>query len=396
MTDVDTILADVKIIDADTHIIEPYDLWTSRVSVSRWGDLVPHVVWSDERQCEIWVSGDQWLGLGAGVGVAGYEKAPPDFPPRWGDIKPEVWRAADRLEVMTRYGIYAAILYPNISGFGAGNFVRTAGKDTELARQLIEAYNDFLVDFCSIDPCRYIPVMGLPFWDVDLSIAEMERCVGNGHKGIIFSQQPELYGQQGLGSRHWDRLWAATQEMQLSVNFHIGSGDQAPDILPPEAGKRANFASRPVLNFIGNTRAIATMIGAGVCHRFPDLKIVSVESGVGWIPFVLQTLDWMWKLSDVVDEHPEYDLLPSEYFRRQIYGCFWFESGDALQTALDFLGDDHVLYETDYPHPASMSPGPASPAPPPREFIAKNLHTLNESTLRKVLHDNAAALYHLE
>ena len=72
-------------------------------------------------------------------------------------------------------------------------------------------------------------------------------------------------------------------------------------------------------------RCIADLIFGGVCHRFPDLKLVSVESGVGWIPAALETFDWQWRNGGVRDEHPEYDLLPSEYFRRQIYGCFWFE-----------------------------------------------------------------------
>ena len=73
------------------------------------------------------------------------------------------------------------------------------------------------------------------------------------------------------------------------------------------------------------SRVIANLITGGVCHRFPNLKFVSVESGVGWIPFALEHLDWQWKNCGVPQEHPEYDLLPSEYFMRQMYGCFWFE-----------------------------------------------------------------------
>jgi predicted TIM-barrel fold metal-dependent hydrolase len=396
MSTTGSVLADIKVIDADTHIIEPYDLWTSRVSQKRWGDKVPHVVWNEETQSEVWVAGDDILFPGVAVASAGFRKAPPYLPQRWTDLEPDVWRAEDRLALMTEQGIYAAVLYPNVTGFGAGRFVNVAGAEGELALALIRAYNDFLVDFSSADPSRYIPVMALPFWDLDLTIAEMERAKLLGHKGVIFSQQPELYGTPILASAHWDRLWAAAQEMDLSINFHIGSGSMSPDLLPPEAGRHVNFASSPVMNFLGNCQAIAKMIGGGVCHRFPELRIVSVESGVGWVPFALQALDWMWKASRVTDEHPEYDLLPSEYARRQIYTCFWFECGNTLQAAIDYLGDDHILYETDFPHPAAMAPGPASSAWPAREFIEQNLTNLSETTLRKVLHDNAAALYNLD
>ena len=144
-----------------------------------------------------------------------------------------------------------------------------------------------------------------------------------------------------------------------------------------------------------NARTLATLIGSGVCHRFPDLQIVSVESGVGWIPFALQGLDWMWKETAVAKEHPEYELLPSEYFRRQMYGCFWFEDGNTLAATIDYLGADRVLYETDFPHPTSMTPGPAARAAREGLHRAAPLPPAR-TTLRKVLHDNAAALYKID
>jgi predicted TIM-barrel fold metal-dependent hydrolase len=250
---------------------------------------------------------------------------------------------------------------------------------------MIRAYNDFLVDYCANDPDRFIPVMAVPFWDLDLCIAEMERSAARGHRGIVFSQQPDLYGCPLLGDRHWDRLWAAAQAMQLPVNFHVGSGDVVTQVLPPDAGLHANYAVACAL----------IMIGSGACHRFPDLQIVSVESGVGWVPYALQAFDWMWKESAVAKEHPEYELLPTEYFRRQMYACFWHEHGETLETAIHYLGDEHVLYETDFPHNTSMSPGPASTAVPAKQFIAENLCDLPETTLRRILHDNAAKLYRL-
>ena len=106
---------------------------------------------------------------------------------------------------------------------------------------------------------------------------------------------------------------------------------------------------------------IANLITGGVCHRFPDLKFVSVESGVGWIPFALEHLDWQWKNCGVPQEHPEYDLLPSEYFKRQIYGCFWFENdtregghrpaGPRLHPVRDRLPAPDVAWRPGRPRP---------------------------------------------
>ena len=94
-------------------------------------------------------------------------------------------------------------------------------------------------------------------------------------------------------------------------------------------------------------------------------------------------------------EHPEYDLLPSEYFKRQMYGCFWFET-DTAKSAIEQLGPDCILYETDFPHPTSMSPGPATSAVSPRKFVAEELGDLPRDVLQRILHDNAAELYHLD
>lgn len=381
------------VIDADTHIIEPYDLWTSRVSTEKWGKLVPHVE-RNAQGVDYWHVGGERLGLAAGPAQAGWNEPPPLKPPTLDHADPATWRNADRLRLMDEYGIHAQVLYPNVAGFGAGKFSDVA--DAELRYALIRAYNDFLTDWTSEAPDRYIPVMAVPFWDLELSIKELRRCHAMGHRGLIFSQAPEHFGSPSLGDPHWDALWAVAQDLEMSVNFHIGGGDQsAMTMLHPSSGIHANFASFPVTFFVGNCRTIATLIGSGICHRFPRLKFVSVESGIGWIPFALQALDWMWVECGVRGEHPEYDLLPSEYFRRQMYGCFWFEHGMSFDAALDYLGPDCILYETDFPHPTSMSPGPVSSAVMPKEFIKTNFSHYSEDVMRKILHDNAASLYHV-
>ena len=86
--------------------------------------------------------------------------------------------------------------------------------------------------------------------------------------------------------------------------------------------------------------------------RFPELKFVSVESGIGWIPFVLEAVDHSY-LEGRKDRTSEWELLPSEYFARQVYACYWFETV-APRRLLDEIPVDNILFETDFPHPTCL------------------------------------------
>lgn len=387
-------LADIKIIDTDTHVVEPPDLWTSRVS-TKWGDLIPHAEWDEAAGEEGWFSGDLKLGSVGSPAMAGWHEYPPNHPRRFSDCDPAAWEGKTRLGVMDRYGISAQLLYPNLAVFQAKAIVQTF--EPELRLELFRAYNDFQTDFASVAPDRFLPVTSLPFWDLDATLAEMERTKANGHRSVAFTQEPAYFGLPKLTDRYWDRLWASAQEKQMAINFHIASGDMSFfEMGHPDNGPHANYAMMGVNFFMGNARTISQLTCGGICHRFPDLNFVSVESGVGWIPFALEALDWQWKNCGVGLEHPEYDLLPSEYFKRQIYGCFWFERESSISAVVEQIGADNIMYETDYPHPTSMSPGPATTAVAPPEYMRSVFAGLDDASVRKILHDNAARLYHLD
>ncbi len=376
-----------KVIDTDTHITEPADVWTSRVA-SKWGDAIPHVERVDGR--DLWMVAGQPAGAPGAFTAAGFEGTMPDFRATYEDLPPSSYDAKARLEHMDAEGIYAQVLYPNIGGFGSGRFL--ALKKPELMLECVRAYNDFLVEWCSVDPNRLIPVMASPFWDVDAWVKELERCALVGHRAVLACGQPQAWDQPPLAHRHWDPVWSAAQDAGLSISFHIGSGDLG-DLMqdPAQMGTRANFAKVSALYFIDNSKCLAELIFGGVCHRFPRLKMVSVESGAGWMQSAVESFDWQWRNSGVAQEHPEYDLLPSEYFRRQIYGCFWFEETGICEAIRTF--PDNILYETDFPHPTCMAPGPNTPAEHPRVYAERALSELPDELLQKVLHDTAASLY---
>src|SRR5262249_34333975 len=150
-----------------------------------------------------------------------------------------------------------------------------------------------------------------------------------------------------------------------------------------------NTARLTSVGIMTNADSIAAIVTSGLCERFPRLKFVSVESGFGYLTYLMESLDWHWKGYGARERH---DMLPSEYFRRQCYGTFWFERQTLplLQTY-----PDNFMFETDYPHPTAMAPGPASPADRPGDHILAAFADVPDDVARKALHDNAAAVYGL-
>ena len=131
--------------------------------------------------------------------MAGHDGVmPASIPETYADIAPAMYDGKARLEFLDAEGIDAQVLYPNVGGFGNGYFLRLG--DRELVAQCVRAYNDFLTDWCSADPDRLIAITALPFWDLELSVAELQRCAENGHRAINFCNQPQDYGMPPLAA----------------------------------------------------------------------------------------------------------------------------------------------------------------------------------------------------
>jgi uncharacterized protein len=377
--------------DVDSHIIEPADLWTTRVS-SRWGDLVPHVRFHERRQEDYWYIGDQKLyGVGA-FAQARWPEYPPSHPRRLGDAFLPALDAKARLEYMDEVGVYYQLLYPNILGFHSHVFLNNM--PAELATECVRAYNDWLVEWCSADSRRLIPMMMLPFWDIDAAVAEMARAHEIGHKGVLFAARYDKVGLPRLVDDHWEPLLGQAQEMGLSMNFHVGFLASPDDLKGAvDQSKKMDFTRESSLVLLGNAQNIAEVVLSGVCHRYPDVKFVSVENGAGWLPFLGESMDWQWLN---VGAHKDYPgrLLPSEYLYRQVYGTYWFER-DSVRAVIDKLADN-LMFETDFPHATSLSPGPASESPSPRDVMETSLEGIPDEIVGKVLQHTATDLYHLD
>src|SRR5258708_1334877 len=234
----------------------------------------------------------------------------------------------------------------------------------------------------------------LPFWDLDESVKELRRCHEMGHRGMLWAATLDKHGLPDFADPHWDTLYALAQDLGMSVNFHVGVGNTAEEI--DEAMNRDNYdpafhTGRSAMTFVGNARTLGRLLTSGVCDRFPRLNFVCVESGFGYIPFVLESLDWQWMGTGAHQRYPD-RLMPSDYFRRQVYSTFWFEK-EALELLPKY--QDSVMFETDFPHPTSLHPGPPGYAPAPAEVIRRDTEIVGEPVLRQGLHANASRVYHL-
>ena len=376
-----------SIIDVDTHITEPANVWQDRLP-ARWHGRAPRVE-IDDRGRQWWlIDGKRSVpvGLTATAGVGDFKNAPAGYE----DIHPGAYDAKARLDYMDEMGIWAMVLYPNVGGFGAQEFLKLG--DAELMLECVRAYNDWQTEWASADPRRLLPIASTPYWDVGAAVTEVLRCAEMGHRGILFTGEPQTLGQPILGDPHWDPLWAAAVECQLPVSFHIGSGNMEGGLRRDKMktyGRMATFAELSVDLFMNNGRHLCDLLMSGVLSRFPDIRFVSVESGIGWVPFVLEALDYQFLGNRVREERPDLELLPSEYFARNVYACYWFEQ-TAPRRLLDKVGVDNIMFETDFPHPTSLFGAEV------HERIATGLSDCDEETKRKILWSNAASLYRIE
>src|SRR5207248_3343149 len=144
-------------------------------------------------------------------------------------------------------------------------------------------------------PGRFVPMLVVPFWDVAGAVEEIDRMGGNGFGGIITTGAPHLHGMPLLGNEHWDPMWQACVNGGLSVSFHIGNGKTGDSFSAERMALErppTTVARVATTGMVENAKQVTELLLSGVLQRFPALKFVSVESGLGWVPFVLECLDY--------------------------------------------------------------------------------------------------------
>jgi predicted TIM-barrel fold metal-dependent hydrolase len=232
----------------------------------------------------------------------------------------------------------------------------------------------------------------MPAWDVSYCVEEAKRVADLGCRGVNMTSDPQDLGAPDLADPAWDALWEACSGLQLPVHFHIGASVTGMGFYGkyswPSHHPNTKLALGGTLLFIGNARVVVNTIASGMFERYPDLKMVSVESGVGWIPFILEALEY-----EMAENAPKQlaamSKSPAEYFASNLFATFWFENNrNKLPDLIEAVGEDSILFETDFPHPTCLYPSPL-------QSVEAKMKTLAPETQRKILGENARKLYRL-
>ncbi len=374
-----------KLISCDDHLDLnqlPADLWTSRLPAAMQ-DRAPHVEDRDGRA--VWVcDGEVWGGWSG--------KAPKTTGPKpiftaldRGGIVDQTERrpavAELRLADMDRDGVWGHVLF--------GPVTSIKHPDHEFRDACYRAYNDWLEEFCTAAPDRLLGVPMLPP-DPESALAELGRLAAKGsfkqaNLQIAVAEPP-------ISDPRWEPMFQLLDDSGLILAFHVtvfASAGAAFDPLKGSPGQTFLHAKSFVTQFLD---PFVDLFAYGILERHPNLKIVIAESGAGWLPWVVEELDYrhwrLWESKDYWADKGGISLTtkPSDLFKRQVYSTF--QQSPVAMSLLDFYGDN-LLWASDYPHPDSIWPNS-------RATIRETMGRLSPEMIKKLTYDNAAKLYGLD
>jgi predicted TIM-barrel fold metal-dependent hydrolase len=360
------------VVDADGHVVEPRATWEPvpekyrpRIEADRNG--FEHVVVGDTEILAV------ALGTLATPG-ARFSNAD--------DIRPleDAWPGGTdpvaRLADMDTEGIDRAVLYPSVGLYF------WALDDPGAALAIARAYNDWLAGCCAADPDRLFGAAMVPVQDPAGAAGEIRRA----HDELGFPAafvRPNPCCGRSLSDRAYEPIWAAAEEIGMTIGVHEGSS-----VIVPTLGSDRPFnpfilhaVSHPFEEML----ACAQLIAFGVLDRHPDLRVVFLEASGGWVPF------WMERLNEQAESFgafcPEMKLAPSEYFARQCWISYEIDER-TLPALVPFIGADRIVWGSDYPHHDATFPGAVA-------ALRRTLAPLDDDSRARILGQNAAELYRL-
>jgi predicted TIM-barrel fold metal-dependent hydrolase len=261
-----------------------------------------------------------------------------------------------------------------------------------------------VMDWCASAPGRFIPLVIVPLWDVELAAAEVRRCAAMGAKSVTFSENPSKLGLPSIhdSGRYWDPLWQVCEESGLPLSIHIGSSSESVKPSPDSP-----LIEMLTLNVMNAVTTCVEWLYSGILLRFPNLKIAISEGGIGWMPWAIERVrrdldrqQWAREskfegnlITGDLRENDRSKFGGVEHFdafevyRRQIFGCMIVD--DWGWDLLNYLGTDNVMIETDFPHSDSSWPNST-------QVAQKSIQHLADEDRFKILQGNARRVYNFE
>lgn len=373
-----------EVISADCHIDLPWlpeDLFTSRAS-PELRDRMPFVEQRPNGRYWVTRKGAQF-GLRNGMGSAGRVYVPGQIHRSdrmeakglYSDGAKGIARLTDpdlRIRDQDLDGVQAEVLYGVL-----GASMRL--DDPPAANELMRIYNAWLADFVSTHPHRFAGIGSVPSEPL-AAVAEIDRIATRGAlRGIEIAA---THDSLPLFHPDWEPVWARAEAAALPVHFHtIGPRNpyEGQSLAPMQ--RRQAFAVLITSFQLAMSKVIMELIYGGVPEAHPRLRFVIGESGIGWIPYMLEHMDLEWE-----DQFRDLTLTmkPSQYWRRQFYATY--QSDPVGIRLLDIIGEENVMWGSDFPHPDGVWPDS-------QEFINRELQSVPAATRRRIVCDNAMRVY---
>ena len=367
-----------RYIDVDGHILEPSGIWEEYIE-PKYRDRTIKILKDDKGLEYLSIEGKASFFSGGtlgALGAMGQDVRPFREPGQieWED--PELPRGGydpdERIKVMDAEGIDQTLIYPSL-----GLLTETECGDAELAAANCRAYNNWVFDFCKTNPTRLIPVSHIPTLDVEEGVKELRRTVKLGAKAMMITSR----GPADLpyGGHYFDPLWREAEGLGVPVTLH--PADPVPTYL--YTIENAN----PWWMFVQGAEDVkmqfTTIFNEGTFERFPQLKLVVLESGIGWLVPWLKRMDEKFRIYGYTTPMKK---KPSEYFERNCW-ISMDPDDEMVHFNVQHLGSDRMLWAYDFPHSDAVTE--------PIVKLKKNLAPLPLETRNRITGENAAGLYHL-
>ncbi|MFM6932153.1 MAG: amidohydrolase family protein [Novosphingobium sp.] len=386
---IDPMFEGIKIIDCDTHFTEPADLWTANAPAGML-DKMPHVVQVD--------GADKWVCNGRDFGSLGGNVIAKDKNKllgklafrRYEQIAEGSYDVTERLKDMDDMGVWGHICFQNGGVTQAGSLV--ALNDEQLAIAIFQIYNDACKDRMVQSGGRINGMATLPYWDKKLMDAEMRRIIDLGLKGVVLPDRPERLSEGYLGSDgkispFWENVFDLCNESGTPMTFHLNASLDAESAMWDNLGFDQKLPISALIHNMGCAATLMNFLVSPLLDRFEKLKIGLIESGAGWVPFIIEALEHQLR-EFRTRENRGMKLSSKEYFQKHFWVSFWFEDF-APKHMLDAIGADKILFETDYPHPTSLYPGV-------QDKLVDVLGGHSPEIRKLILQDNPAKLFNLD
>jgi hypothetical protein len=341
---------------------------------AKWKDRAPHIVHNADGT-DVWSFEGNTIpnvGLNAVVG-----RPPEEYgiePTSFAEMRPGCYDINERIRDMNVNGVLGSMCFPSFVQFCGQLFARTPDKDLALA--MVQAYNDWHIEtWCGTYPGRFIPLSIPAIWEPEIMAAEVRRVAAKGCHAVTFSENPSKLGWPSVHSDHWDPFWTACSDEGTVVCMHIGSSSEI--VVPSPDSPFDVLITLSPMNIV---QCAADLLFSPVLRKFPSLRLALSEGGIGWIPYFLERVDYVYSHHKAWTGQDFGDMLPSQVFSERIITCF-IDDAFGVESRRH-LNIDNITWECDYPH--SDSTWPQAP-----EMAMKYLDGVSDADVNKITHENA-------